>query len=96
MTENELAMHAEIFNQLLQSDRFKDFMNLNYTIHKMVDEEAKTIEIRVIEKPPQVVAQEMADRVRSIQKDENRIQIASTTLADKVVKQAQAKAKKQR
>lgn len=95
MSEGELQIHAEIFSQLLQSERFRDFMNLNYSVHKLVDEEAKTIEIRVIEKPPQVVAQELAQRVSSIQggEEQNRIQIASTSLAEKVVKQAEAKAK---
>lgn len=94
MNEGELQIHAEIFSQLLQSERFRDFMNLNFTIHKLVNEEEKTIEIRVIEKPPQVVAQELAQRVAAVQgEEENRIQIASASLAEKVVKQAEAQAR---
>lgn len=94
MNEGELQIHAEIFSQLLQSERFRDFMNLNFTIHKLVNDEEKTIEIRVIEKPPQVVAQELAQRVAAAQgEEENRIQIASASLAEKVVKQAEAQAR---
>lgn len=91
MTENDVMVHGEIFSQLLQSERFRDFVNLNFTIQKFVDDETKTIDIQVIENPPEVVLGRMSAKVKDT---ESRIQIASPSMAEKVVKQAEKLAKK--
>lgn len=40
-----------IFIQLTQSSKFKDFVNNHFDIHDIIDDTAKSIETRVIEKP---------------------------------------------
>lgn len=49
----------DIFLQLMESDRFKTFVNANFDIHSFVDEEAKVVHTRVIEKPPEKVMEEL-------------------------------------
>ena len=55
ISEEALAAQKElylgIFYELNQSKRFVEFLNNNYDIQQIVDEETKTIDVRVIEMP---------------------------------------------
>jgi hypothetical protein len=55
--------YSEIMRQLLDSDRFVNWFQLNYDIHKLIDEEAKSIDIRVIEVPPHLVQERMMENM---------------------------------
>lgn len=60
VTDQVLKDHGFMFMQLLQSQRFRELMNLYFTFQKFVNEETKEIDFRIIENPPEVVAQRMA------------------------------------
>jgi hypothetical protein len=90
MTESDMLVHGEIFSQLLQSERFREFVNMNFTIQKFVDDETKTIDIQVIENPPEVVMGKITEKA----KEANLIQLASPSMAEKIVKQAEKRARK--
>lgn len=45
----------EIFLQMMESDRFKQFVNTNFDIHSFVDNDEKVVHTRVIERPMEVV-----------------------------------------
>lgn len=56
MTNEELQEHLKyslVFQQLLQSERFTRFFEINYDLHKLVNEEEKEVEFRLIELPPE-------------------------------------------
>lgn len=91
MTQTDLLVHGEIFSQLLQSERFREFVNMNFTIQKFVDDETKTIDIQVIENPPEVVMGKITEKVKD---NSNLIQLASPSMAEKIVKQAEKRARK--
>jgi len=67
-SENNLKYHGEVFLQLLQSDRFKQFVELNYEIRRIIDDEEKTITIEVVEKPPEVVIQSLGEKPKKAKK----------------------------
>lgn len=67
-SENNLKYHGEVFLQLLQSDRFKQFVELNYEIRRIIDDEEKTITIEVVEKPPEVVMQSLGGKPKKAKK----------------------------
>jgi hypothetical protein len=94
MEENQqqLVAYGHIFNQLLQSERFKQFMSVHFTIQKFVDEESKTIDIQVIENPPETVMQKMSAEIKN-QEPSGKIQIVNPSTAEKIVKQAERAAK---
>jgi hypothetical protein len=94
MEENQqqLVAYGHIFNQLLQSERFKQFMSVHFTIQKFVDEESKTIDIQVIENPPETVMQKMSAEIKN-QEPSGKIQVVGPSAAEKIVKQAERAAK---
>lgn len=47
-----------IFEQLLESQRFREFFEKNYELRKVVDHEAKSIDFVLIEKHPALVDDE--------------------------------------
>lgn len=46
--------YAAVMAELMKSERFLNFLANNFTIQKIVDEDEKSIEIRVIERPTSV------------------------------------------
>lgn len=96
MTEDQadikLREYGLMFSKLLESKRFIELMNLYFTFQKVVDNETKEIDFQVIENPPEVVAQKV-----QAQNQENKpaIEVVSSGMAQKVLKQAE-KAAKQR
>jgi hypothetical protein len=62
MTDEEAATmvyFAEIMRQLSQSQRFTDWFQLNFDVRQIIDEEEKTIDLQVIEVPPEIVLQRL-------------------------------------
>lgn len=90
--QQQLLAYGHIFNQLLQSERFKQFMGVHFTIQKFVDEETKTIDIQVIENPPETVMQKMSAEIKN-QEPSGKIQIVNPTVAERIVKRAERTAK---
>lgn len=60
VNQNELLVYGEVFYQLLQFSWFRDMFECQFDIQKVVDEEEKTIELRVIEVPPDVSSARLA------------------------------------
>jgi len=54
-----LFFHAEVMVQLRDSQTFNRFFETYYTLAKSVDDESKTIDYNLIEKPTQMVQEEM-------------------------------------
>lgn len=69
----EEQIYSQIFAQLLESERFQRFIQVNYDIQKLVDEEEKTIEYRVIELPPVLAEQRLAELVKEKGKEDSAI-----------------------
>jgi hypothetical protein len=88
--------YAEILHQLLQSERFQEFFHLNYVVHKEVDEDNKSVEITVIENPPEVVQALIAKKVKALKEMEPKIQIVQPSVAEQIVKNAASKGRKKR
>ena len=55
----ELVGYGLIFAQLLQSERFRTFFQVNYDLVKVVDDGEKTVTMHVVEVPPQLVPERM-------------------------------------
>ncbi len=60
---------AQVMRQLMQSERFRRFLSINYIIQQHVDDEAKTINIVVIENPPEIAQQLLAEMATKHAKD---------------------------
>lgn len=63
MDEAARWYYSEIMRQLIESERFCNWFQMNFDVHKLIDEEAKTIEIRVMEVPPELVQARMEDQM---------------------------------
>jgi hypothetical protein len=95
--EQILLAYGMVFNQLLQSDKFRLFMDTYYTVQKLVDEEKKEITLQVIENPPEVIGKKITEAAALAMKEEaGKIQIVSESMGKKIVDQAVAGAKKKR
>lgn len=94
--EATLLAYGTIFNQLLQSDKFRMFMDTYYTVQRIVDEENKEITLQVIENPPEVIGKKIAELAGNAAKEEaGKIQLVEGgSLGKKVLDQAIASAKK--
>lgn len=72
-TEQLEAAHrlylSEIMEQLTQSDRFNRFMKINYDIQTYFNEEEKTFDIRVLERPPEMAAKALQDMLEEHAKE---------------------------
>ena len=60
---------AEIMKQLLASDRFMQFYEVNYDMKKEVDDEAKTVTYMLIEVPYSVARERIEKRTALIPKE---------------------------
>lgn len=80
----ETLYYAEIMRQLTESHRFIEWFNCNYRLDKIVDEEAKEIEYRLIELPPEEVASRMMELAKQLQEQAPKIEIASPEVLRKL------------
>lgn len=69
--------YAGIMQQLTESERFTDWFSCNFDIQKIIDDENKTIEYRVIEVPVDVVQ----ERMLKLFKDKTGVEETKITLA---------------
>lgn len=92
--ERELLVgYGSVLVQLLESERFRSFLELNYTIDRILDDEEKTVTLRVIEHPPEIIMKKMQEKM---QQEQSQIQVVSEPVAKKILSQAKAKAQKTR
>lgn len=85
MNEEEAAKeyYAAIMSQLMASPRFLDWFQCNFDVHKMVNEEEKSIEIRVLEVHPAIVEERMvALMAQKVEEDKSASPIIAPTKAD--------------
>lgn len=73
----EMIYYAEIMRQLADSQRFKDWFYCNFRLDKLVDEDAKEIEYRLIELPPEVVAERMMELAKTMELEAPKVELAS-------------------
>jgi hypothetical protein len=98
MSDEEAAAmlyFAEIMRQLSQSQRFTDWFQLNYDVRQVIDDEAKTIDLQVIEVPPDIVLQRLQASMPSRQ-EASSIVTASTADLKQIDRQLNKKNKKGR
>jgi len=55
--------YSEIMKNLLQSERFCNWFQVNFEVHKLINDEEKSIEIRVLELPPELVQERMQEQL---------------------------------
>lgn len=58
---SKLELYGMIFADMMQSVRFQNFINTNFDIQQAVDEETKEVIVRVVEVPPEVVAERIRE-----------------------------------
>ncbi len=56
-----LQLHGDVLHQLMQYPRFQMFVNANYDIQQVNNEETKNISFVVMEQPHQKVMENMAE-----------------------------------
>lgn len=81
MDEAARWYYSEIMQGLLQSSRFVNWFQVNFDIHKIIDEEEKMITIRVLEVPPELVQQRMIE-IMEAQTEPDVSRIVSATIDD--------------
>jgi len=92
-----LVGYGLVFSELLKNEKFQAFVELHFTIQKLVDDEAKSIELRVIENPPEVVLEKLkAAGMFARQEDTSRIEVVGSSKAAQVIKMAERKAARNR
>jgi hypothetical protein len=70
MDEAARWYYSEIMRQLMDSERFCNWFQVNFDVHKMINEEEKSINIRVMEVPPELVQARMQDQLMEKMKEE--------------------------
>lgn len=85
--ENDLKLreYGAVFAQLLQSTIFKQLLDTYFTFTKVVDEETKSIELQVIENPPEVIAKKLKAQMGQYA-PESKIEIVSEQKARAMLK----------
>jgi FKBP-type peptidyl-prolyl cis-trans isomerase (trigger factor) len=74
------ALLADIFKQLLESDRFQQFFEVNYDVKKIVNDEEKSITYMVVEVPPSVVMERLAGKQKAISDEKPKVEVVSPTI----------------
>lgn len=69
----EDSLLAHLFKQLLESTRFQQFFEINYDVKKVINEEEKSIEYLVVEVPPAVAVERMAEKHKLIEDTKNKV-----------------------
>jgi hypothetical protein len=62
--QSELLVYGEVFHQLLKLAWFKDLLETRVDVIKEVDEEAKTITIKVLEVPTEETMKRMNSKIK--------------------------------
>ena len=76
---------GELIDQLVESDRFQQFVRINYDISKGHDEEAKSISLQIME-VPHAVAQERIAAAAKEATEEDAIQVVGADVLAKLSK----------
>jgi hypothetical protein len=73
MTGEEYAewFKSELIDQLMDSERFEQFVKFNYDIQKVVDEDTKDIRLQVMEVPHTVAQDRIAAALREQMTEED-------------------------
>lgn len=82
--DDMLKLYGQMFSDLLKSDRFKEFFELNFDVQKFIDEEEKTVDYRIIEVPPQEAMKRLMSKE---QDDQKTVQPATVDMMNKLTKQ---------
>lgn len=100
MDEAARWYYSEIMRQLMDSERFVNWFQCNFDVHKLIDEEEKSIEIRVLEVPPELVQDRMqqlvVEKMKEEQEKDSDIVIAQPGDLKQLEQAAKARRKKKR
>ncbi len=88
--------YSEIMRQLMDSERFCNWFQCNFDVHKMINEEEKTIDIRVIEVPPELVQSRMQEQILEKMKEEAAADSGIVVVQPEDVKALEKAAKKRK
>lgn len=62
--EYEEWFRQELFSQIADSERFQQFIRMNYDIHQVIDEEMESARLQVIEVPYEVAQERIKAEVK--------------------------------
>lgn len=88
--------YSEIMRQLIESERFVNWFQMNFDVHRMINEEEKTIDIRVLEIPPELVQARMQEQIMAKIKQKAKESSGIVTASPGDLKQLEQAAKKRR
>ena len=89
MTDEEYAewFKSELIDQLIESDRFEQFLSINYDIKKVFDDDTKTIRLQIMEVPHSVAQDRIAEEAKKkVEDEQGGIQIAGADVLEKLKK----------
>lgn len=87
MTKEEYQewVMSELVGQLAASERFQQFVSMNYDIKQIVDDESKEVRLQVMEVPYQVAQERIKAQVaEKLDKDASGIQVVGADALDKL------------
>jgi len=78
--EIEDKLLADLLKQLLESDRFIQFFEVNYDVKKIVSEEDKSVTYFVVEVPPSVTMERLAAKKKAISDEKPKIELITNDI----------------
>lgn len=87
----KFVAYGQLFAQLLESARFRDFMETFYTIQKFVDDQERVVTFQIIENPPDIIAKKIAEATKNAAPG---IELVSGDTAQKILEQAKKGARR--
>ncbi len=82
---NEWFM-SELIGQLAASERFQQFVKMNYDIKQVIDDGAKEARLQVIEVPHEIAAKRIQEAAREKMGEQGGIEVVSASALDKLSK----------
>lgn len=87
MTKEEYRewFHMELIGQLAESDRFQQFVNMNYDVKQVIDDDTKEARLQVIEIPYEIAQERIKAQVaETLEKKASEIQVVGADALDKL------------
>lgn len=72
-----LTVYGHVLQQLMSSEKFNAFFELNYRLEQTLDEESKTVEVKLVELSQQETQQKLAKKVSELVEEKGKVKLAS-------------------
>lgn len=87
MTREEYTewFHMELIGQLVESDRFQQFIKVNYDVKQVIDDDTQEARLQVIEVPYEMAQDRIKAQVaEKLEKKASEIQVVGADALDKL------------